>query len=178
MIELKKIKKNDKQSLISIREIYENSFPPDERRDFELVTELIDNKLFTLYGIIFENNTIGMLSGWSFIDFTYIEHFAIDSKFRNNGAGSFIFQKFINQTTNKIILEVDLPTDEISLKRIKFYTKFGFSICKETYIQPPYDKNKEAVPMLIMSNVDIESFEDFEYLKNTIYKNVYSVSNI
>lgn len=178
MFELKKIQKNDKQTLNSIRVIYENSFPSDERRDFELVTELINNNIFTLYAINFENNTIGMLSSWSFIDFTYIEHFAIDSKFRNNGAGSFIFQKYINLTPNKIILEVDLPTDEISFKRIKFYTKFGFSICKETYIQPPYDKNKEAVPMLIMSNVEIECFQDFEYLKYIIYKNVYSVSNI
>lgn len=173
MFELKKLNKNDKSSLISIKEIYENSFPSNERRDFKLVIELIENNLFTVFAITFEDRIIGMLSSWDFTYFTYIEHFAIDKNFRNNGVGSFILQEFINKTTNKILLEVDLPEDNISLKRIEFYKKFGFTICKETYVQPPYDSNKESVPMLIMTNEVIENKEEFETIKKTLYQNVY-----
>jgi ribosomal protein S18 acetylase RimI-like enzyme len=173
MFELKKLNKNDKSLLISVKEIYESSFPPNERRDFKLVVDLIDNQSFSLSAIRFENQTIGFLSCWFFFDFTYIEHFAIDKDYRNNGVGSFILQEFINKTTNKIILEVDLPEDDISFKRIVFYKKFGFTICKETYIQPPYDSSKESVPMLIMSSEEIESKVEFETIKKTLYQNVY-----
>ena len=174
MFELKKIKKNNKIELTSIKEIYENSFPPDERRDFNLVIDLLKNKTFSLNAILFENKAIGLLSYWHFDQFIYIEHFAIHENFRNNGVGSFIINNFVTQNFNKqILLETEIPIDRISLRRIEFYKRFGFIISTENYIQPPYDKTKEAVPMLIMSKPEIESNTDFETIKRILYKNVY-----
>jgi ribosomal protein S18 acetylase RimI-like enzyme len=176
MFKLEKVKNDDNYSLNRIKNIYESSFPENERRDFEDVIKLLTNQQFTLFSIKFEIETVGMLSVWEFSEFSYIEHFAIDEDFRSEGIGTYILKQFISKQEKQIILEVDLPNDNLSLKRIRFYESFGFNICREEYIQPPYSKFKEAVPMLIMSKPEIISFEEFESIKAALYHIVYNVS--
>ena len=174
MVNIQKLTTNDILKLTKVKKIYENSFPVNERRDFiKLITLLSDIK-FQLLAITFENEVVGMLSKWDFDSFIYIEHFAIASDFRGNGMGSYILQNLLQDEIRQIVLEVELPDDEISLKRIKFYEKFGFHCCQERYIQPPYDKDKESVSMLLMTTQLIDSLQDFQYIKNILYHEVYN----
>lgn len=172
---LQKLTITDTLFLKKVKKIYENSFPLNERRAFEEVMDLLTDKRFYLFAVTFENEVVGMLSKWNFKTFIYIEHFAISAAFRGNGLGSFVLQKLIQEDSRQIVLEVELPEDEISLKRIKFYERIGFSICHESYIQPPYDKDKDkaALPMLIMARQDIHSIHEFRNIRKTLHQEVY-----
>lgn len=174
MFDIVKINRNDKKSLRKIEKIYETSFHINERRNFKDVLVLIDNTSFNFNAIIFEEEIIGLFFYWTFPEFIYIEHFAIDESYRGNKIGSYILNKFLMIHEKQIILEVDLPSDDISLKRIKFYERYGFVICKEDYIQPPYNAIKEAVPMIIMSKPEIINIYDFENIKNKLYTEIYN----
>jgi len=173
MTDIYQIAPDNKKLLKKIRIIYETAFPPIERRDFNKVIDLIADNRFQLSAIKFENEVVGMLSKWDFESFVYIEHFAISKIFRGIGLGSQVIQNIIQQENRQIVLEVELATDEISLKRIKFYTQFGFGICPEPYIQPPYDKGKETLPMLIMAKPAINSGLEFQKIKATLHQQVY-----
>ncbi|NVN94588.1 MAG: GNAT family N-acetyltransferase [Bacteroidetes bacterium] len=174
MIDFQELTPSDKLILKKIKKIYENSFPPDERRLFKKVVNLLNDTRFSLSAIKFENEVVGMLSLWDFTSFVYIEHFAISEEFRNNGLGSYVLKKLIQDENRQIVLEVELPEDVFSLKRIKFYERFGFYICRESYIQPPYDdRGKEALPMLIMAKPEIDSSFIFEDIRKTIHQKVY-----
>ncbi len=173
MINLQKLVPADKLYLKKIRKIYEQSFPPNERRTFEKVINLLADKRFYLFAVTFEDEVVGMLSKWDLNTFVYVEHFAVSEEFRNNGLGSYVLQKIIQDESRQIVLEVDFPEDELSLKRIRFYKQFGFSIYSESYIQPPYDKDKDAVPMLIMTCQEIDSVVVFQNIKKTLHQEVY-----
>ncbi len=177
MFEIVKVNEDDNYSLSRIKYIYESSFPENERRDFVDVIKLITNQQFTLYAVKFEIEIVGMLSIWELSEFYYIEHFAIDENYRSEGIGSFVLKQFISVRDKQIILEVDLPYDNISLKRIRFYENFGFVLCHENYIQPPYSKSKESVPMLIMSKPEITGLVEFERIKAVLYQIIYNVSD-
>lgn len=159
-----------------IRDIYESSFPIDERRDFNLIQEILNDKRF-IFNVIKKNNKIiGILSSWKFDKFTYIEHFAICKEHRNKGLGTETLNIILSTTKNLIVIEVEKPDNEEATKRINFYKKFSFIECFEDYIQPPYDISKQAVPMLIMSKPSIKNKKEFNYIKNTLYKYVYKYS--
>ena len=174
MIYLQILFSTDKLLLKKVKKIYEDAFPPNERRCFEKVIDLLIDKRFQLFAITFENEVVGMFSKWDFGSFVYIEHFAISKEFRGNGLGSYVLQKFIEEENCQIVLEVELPEDNFSLKRIKFYKQFGFSICNKSYIQPPYDNDKEAVPMLIMAKQEINSEIEFKNIEKTLHREVYN----
>ncbi|MFZ4739811.1 MAG: GNAT family N-acetyltransferase [Bacteroidales bacterium] len=173
MIDFQQLTPSDKLILKKIKKIYENSFPPDERRLFKKVVSLLNDTRFSLFAIIFENEVVGMLSSWDFTSFVYIEHFAISEEYRNNGLGSYLLKKLTQKENRQIVLEVELPEDTFSLKRIKFYERFGFSICHELYTQPPYEKNKVSLPMLIMAKHAIVSLHEFQNIKKTLHQEVY-----
>ena len=69
-----------------IKQIYEASFPIDERRN-ELNFEHIASHeaKFNILGIDRGNDLIGFINYWKFDTFVYIEHFAIDANKRGDG---------------------------------------------------------------------------------------------
>ncbi|MCX6231975.1 MAG: GNAT family N-acetyltransferase [Bacteroidetes bacterium] len=177
MIQLQKLSVEDKKQLKVIKKIYETSFPPNERRDFKKILLLLSDDRFNISAILFEDEVVGMLSDWDFKTFTYIEHFAISPDIRGNGLGSYVLNNFILINDKLVVLEVEIPEDENSYKRIMFYERFGFNVCKETYIQPPYDEGKEAVPMLIMINREPDTSLPFKQIEKTLHQEVYGFSN-
>ncbi len=172
MIQLHKLTQTDTVFLKEARIIYESAFPSNERRVFKEVKKKLADKRFNFSVIKFEDKVVGIFTLWDFENFVYIEHFAISEAFRNNGLGSFVLTQMINEENRQIVLEVELPVDEFSLKRIKYYKRFGFDISHETYIQPPYDKDKLAVSMLIMTKQEMDTATCKNIIK-TIHQEVY-----
>ena len=173
MIHITPILSSDKKNLTKIKKIYEYSFPIDERRDFDKLIDMLKDVRFGIKGIFVDDDLAGFISLWDFEEYLYVEHFAVDKELRGNGLGSHVLQNIINETQHKIILEVDLPSDTISFKRIKYYEKFGFILCHEEYIQPPYGDGKDAVPMFIMSKPEIDDYTEFQQIVKTLHSQVY-----
>jgi ribosomal protein S18 acetylase RimI-like enzyme len=161
----------DKVIAERIREIYENSFPEDERRDFTSLSDLLVNNEDIHISLFAENGLVNaFIIYWNFTDFIYIEHFAVDRKFRGQGWGTKIMQAFMNNVQTPIVMEVELPHDDISRKRIAFYERLSFAAFPQPYVQPSYGEGKREVEMRLMRFGQI----DFEYVKSTLYAKVYA----
>ena len=74
------------------------------------------------------------------------------------------------------VLEVEMPTDDLSRRRIAFYERHGFALWKKcAYMQPPYRPTDEPLPMLLMVEGRLDEGKDFLRVKETIHKEVYGV---
>lgn len=162
----------NKNDFIKIYDIMKESFPYDEIRSFEAQEKLLEHKNYKILTLEENNDLLGFLAIWYFADFIFLEHFAISPNHRNKGLGNKILQELQNYSSKKIILEVEHPTTDISIKRIDFYKRCGFNLFDFDYIMPAYSKNHKDVPLMIMSNANLElsHYNDF-------YKNIVNVVN-
>lgn len=174
MLTHKNIKTTDQAAYQFIEELFINSFPCEERRELELQREFTDtNPLFTNILLLHQDKPVGFITYWNFEEFCYIEHFAISPEARNGGYGKealLLFDKLINKP---VVLEVEHPTDEMSQRRIGFYTRLEYRLWENEYMQPPYRKGDGFLPMHIMAKGDLNPERDFERIKNKIHKEVY-----
>jgi|DewCreStandDraft_4_1066084.scaffolds.fasta_scaffold55214_2 GNAT superfamily N-acetyltransferase len=171
-IELKPITAHNE--LILIKEIYEKSFPSDERRHFENLTHQLKNKLFYPNFILSDGNISGLFFYWDFKEFRYLEHFAVDEKLRGNGIGRKVMIDFIDKSQYSVLLEAEKPESELSIKRLRFYTGLGFDVVDYKYVQPPYEKGKNPVEMYLLSTPKINDTLRLSDFVGKIYQNVYN----
>ncbi len=72
------------------------------------------------------HKVIGFMLHWDFGHSVYLEHFAVSRNERNNGAGGRMLDSFIERNASKrIILDIDMPVDDISKRRLGFYQRHG-----------------------------------------------------
>jgi GNAT superfamily N-acetyltransferase len=166
------------ENLISeIKEIYDISFPEDERRDFYQFYLQNENQNPEFYYALDDNILIGFYTQWTFTCFNYIEHLAINEIYRGRGYGKELIEKIESVSDRLIVLEVELPETIFSGKRIEFYLKAGFNLCEFPYIQPPYGPGKKSVPMNLMTFPTKINFSEFIIIKKTLYQEVYNVQD-
>lgn len=174
-VSLKKIQDINEPEIRMVRKTYEDSFPTEERRDYELVLNLIANdSRFSLTTLIRDGQYAGFITGWDFGDFIYLEHFAIDASMRNGGIGSKALKAYLGPLDKPVVLEVELPTDEMSKRRIGFYERLGLKLDTRTYFQPPYRKGDGFLEMRLMTYGPLDLEKDFDRVKEMIYKHVYN----
>lgn len=159
----------------TLKNLYLDSFPPDERRDWKELMELTNCPNFTFYCIINENVPVGLVTLWEWSEFTFIEHFAIDKTFRGRGIGTEVIDQLKKKTSAKIILETEIPATQSAIRRVAFYTRLGFQACGEEYYQPPYSIDKKAVKMLLMSYPGNIIKKEFMAIRSILYKEVYQI---
>jgi len=172
MIEI--ITLNHSDDLNSIfRQIYEEAFPPDERRDWKQLVELLANPSFCFNGIYNEQKVVGFYTLWHLGEFCFMEHFAIGDSERGKGYGSQVLQQILINISTPLILEVETSETQLGLKRIAFYERMNFMISDGVYYQPPYAEGKSKVRMKLMSSPEGIIQEDFATIQNRIYEVVY-----
>lgn len=173
-IDSKRIRETSDPILANVEKTYTHSFPETERRDFSLFLELMEkNDYFKVYTLSNGGQYVGFITIWQFHGFAYVEHFAVDESARNGGLGGTAMKQFMEKITTPIVLEVELPTDEMSTRRIGFYERLGFKLDPNEYQQPPYRENASWLPMRLMSYGDIDLSTDFDTVKETLYQHVY-----
>ncbi len=172
MFQIKPLQENLSEIQFS-KTLYEESFPPEERRDFYDLIEIQKNNSLELNILYKEDAPVGILNLWDFKDYLYIEHLAISPQYRNQKIASNILT-LLNKVSRLIVLEVELPTDEISSRRIEFYRRNSFSIQPYKYYQPPYRKGEKPIEMHLMANVQMPIAEiKYNEIIDTIRKKVY-----
>lgn len=166
--------------LDKIESTYTGSFPPDERRPFPLLRCLIDEQDLFAIGALLQNETyIGFLSYWDFETFRYVEHFAVDPLARGGGLGGKCLNLFLSQSDKPVVLEVELPEDEMSRRRIGFYERHGFVLCQHPYYQPSYYGEFDVrleMRLMTWGNLDINS--SFVDCVSRIHPAVYGVKSL
>ena len=160
-----------------IFKIMEDNFISDEYRNYDEQKELLNNPFYKLYMAKEQDEITAFVAIWEFDEFIFFEHLAVRKDKQNQGIGTKILNQLVKETSKNIVLEVELPKDELKQRRIEFYKRNGFILNKYNYVQPPMSKGKNFVPLLIMSTKKIENKDEFEIIKNILYKNVYKFTN-
>lgn len=151
--------------------LYQVSFPSDERRSEQDLISMFDSPIFHPCIISLQNQFIGLFNYWDFETFFYIEHFAIISKLRDNGIGKMVMNNF--QVDKTVILECEIPADETSERRMNFYKNIDFQPFPFTYTQPPYSPENKSLEMLLLTNASQRDLTSFNRISSTIASSVY-----
>ena len=75
-----------------------------------------------------------------------------------------------------VVLEVEMPTEEMSKRRIGFYERLGYVLDDHVYFQPPYRQGEPLLEMRLMTYGAIDLKQSFEEVKNCIHRYVYGVN--
>ena len=174
MIEFKKIENSSDLLFSKMYELYRSTFPVAEQRDLDGLEHVLNHdKNFEMDALMKSSDFVGFFDFWTFEHFVYVEHFAVDSKMRGQNIGSEVIKTFLSKINLPIVLEVEPPQNEQSIRRIDFYERLGFKLLSHNYAQPYYDNSKKLLPMLLMSNDYDFADKYFSLIKNTLYKDVY-----
>ena len=176
VIECRMVKDFSDPLLDKVEKTYNDSFPEAERRAFSLVRELVkEEPRFTVYTLFKDGVYAGFITAWRFTAFIYVEHFAIDAFSRNGGIGGESMKQFMVLCDAPVVLEVEMPADEMSKRRIGFYERLGYVLDNHVYFQPPYRPGESLLEMRLMTHGKIDLSKSFEDVKNNLYRYVYGV---
>jgi len=168
-----KLEDYDSQEFKEAWKIYESSFPLDEKRTFEVQKKILRNNLYDFFAVKKNDTLVAIITVWRFQEFLFIEHLAVIDFLRGKGVGTDLLKEYLSKTNEKIVLEVELPNTETATKRINFYEKIGFKLNSFNYIQPPYGKEKNHVPMILMSYPQTITELEFILIRDKLHRFVY-----
>ena len=172
-MEFIRINSKDDKYFNDAMKIYETSFPIFEQRTIKNQIAVLEDKDYHSTIICENNSLIGLLFYWKYGKYTYIEHLAISPNLRGKNYGSKILKTFC-EDNKYTILEIDNPIDEISIKRLKFYSKIGFKLQNFEHIHPPYRNGYEGHNLKIMNfdrDLSNEEYDEFNvFLKTKVMK--------
>ncbi len=130
--------------------LYRTSFPEHEQREALSQTNILNNPAYHFNLVYDKNCFVGLVLYWETVHFIYVEHFCILPELRNHRYGQKILDDLKNQEKT-IILEIDPPVDEISIRRKGFYERCGFMENSYSHIHPPYHLKNHGHNLMVMS---------------------------
>ena len=169
---MQRLTQNDFDALFSLME---KSFPADEYRSRAEQRALFADSDYAVYGLKDGASIKAFISTWHFDDFVFIEHFAVNPAYRNNGIGGKMLGELISKLKKSVCLEVDPPVSDIARRRIGFYERNGFFLNTYPYEQPPMSRGKKSVAMHVMTSRGFADEQRFKAIKSALYKKVYRV---
>lgn len=177
MITIELVKTTDLNYYNFVEHLLLSAFPQEERRELDLQRDFTDNNSSFYNNIVLGENAqpVGFITYWDFDDFFYVEHFAISPDARNGGYGKKVLEALHQKLGKPVVLEVEMPEDEMSKRRIGFYNRMGYVVWEKDYKQPPYRAGDGFLPMYIMALGDLNPEKDFERVVERLYKEVYLV---
>ncbi len=155
-------------------ELYILSFPQEERRSRDYQIETLAQRGYNLEVVLDGELPIGFISWWEMSRAIYMEHFAIDPSLRGRSYGGKLLADFMNASPKPIILEVEHPTDDLSIRRIGFYERLGFVLNHHPYAHPSYQSPDEPmVELMIMSYPSQVTALELEVFKDEVFPMVH-----
>ena len=155
--------------------ILKQSFPATEIRNYKGQKNILKSENYKLFALFSqdESEILGVAGVWVLKGVVFIEHLAVDKKYRNKGVGSKIL-RLICETFNALIcLEVEPANSELQQKRIDFYLKNNFCLNGYYYAQPSYGKRYPEIELKIMSHAKALNKCEFITVVSEIYEKVY-----
>ncbi|PTN38943.1 GNAT family N-acetyltransferase [Desulfonatronum sp. SC1] len=156
----------------SFWEIYSESFPEYEKRDRAGQLAVLTRKEYAVNFYSEADSMMGFIAYWDIGGYYFVEHIAIAETGRGRGIGSILMNNLI-QSGRNVVLEVEPPVDDTTLRRIKFYERLGFHLNQHHHIQPPLQADGSALHLKLMSFPDKISVEDAELIEKSLRDIVY-----
>lgn len=149
-MKFERIERADHPAFDQAFRLYEESFPIHEQRTREKQEAVLSNPDYHCQVILENGRFVGILLCWEAEEFCYVEHFAIDPRLRGEGWGSRVLEQW-QQRGRPLLLEIDPPVDEVSVRRKHFYEKLGFQANPWPHIHPPYRPGFSGHELVIMT---------------------------
>ena len=159
-----------KEDLAQIYKQMQENFCLDEIRDVSQAESVYANEKYRIYHLCENEEKVGFIAIWEFEDFAFIEHFVTYANYRNKGLGAKALE-VVKQQYSQVILEVEPPEEEMSIRRFAFYQRQGFVPNDYFYMQPSYREKGNEVRLILMSYPCCLS--DIKEKVKTIYREVY-----
>lgn len=112
-------------------QLYQSSFPLHEQRKPDAQRAILKEPDYQFNLLMEEDHLMGELLCWETQEFIYVEHLCILPQLRGQHCGSRALE-LLEQRGKPVILEIDPPIDDISLRRKGFYERAG---CLHTSIR-------------------------------------------
>lgn len=175
-MELKPIK-TDHPHYAFVEELFLAAFPESERRPVDAQRRNVDtHPAFRCYLLTEEGGRpVGFITVWHLDGFYYAEHFAVDPSLRNGGYGSRVVQQLLHELKLPLVLEAEVPADDLSRRRVAFYERQGFRTWDKDYVQPPYRPGGESLPLYLMVANEHYGLPPVDAVRRAIYREVYGV---
>ena len=130
--------------------LYKSSFPFHEQRNAKSQSEIMSHEEYHFNLLYDGTDFIGLLLCWETEHFIYVEHFCVNPEQRNKKYGARALE-LLNQPEKKVILEIDPPMDENSVRRKGFYERAGYQANNYEHIHPPYHRGYDGHRLVVMS---------------------------
>ena len=153
--------------------LLEAAFPVTELRIKEDQRSLLQEEKYVLYGVRKDGKFAAVFATWEIDDFLYIEHFAVKEECRNDGYGGMLLEKLLEEKGKPMVLELEVPEDELTCRRVGFYERHGLVYNEYPYLQPPLRKGNDLLPLRFMTYPASIDEETYERYKKQMYKFVY-----
>lgn len=134
----------------TIWQLYLDSFPTCETRMQRDHLDAMRDPQFYAMGIWEQDTPIGLLFYWYNGEFCYVEHFATMPSVRGQGYGA----KCLKELCAKyplVILEIEVPVDEMTRRRQGFYERSGFAVSGYQHSHPPYRSGDAPHELIALS---------------------------
>lgn len=161
-----KLKSHEAQTLYAI---YQTSFPKRELKDLnelfagvpsaqsEAAAAANNAQIFTkqycehyLYFLKEKpDEAVAAVSLWYFSAEVFIEYLAVAPAFRNQNLGQQILTD-LQQANPSLLLEIEVPEEEMSQRRFGFYRRCGFVLQSTNYVMPGLARDQEHLPMWLL----------------------------
>lgn len=152
------------------------AFPPEELREASQARKLLHSPHYHLLKAVNSAQDInGFFAYWTFSDFHFLEHFAVDPSLRGQGIGTRMLQNLMLQHPGDWLLEAEAPMTSIAQRRIDFYRRNGFVVNAFGYHQPIMQETAEErlIPLQILTYDTPWSLARLQMAKELIMNRVY-----
>ena len=130
--------------------LYGISFPPHEQRESASQRAIMADPEYQ-FNLIYDGGApVGAMLCWETETFIYVEHFFILPQLRGHACGSRALA-LLGERGKTVILEIDPPVDDVSLRRKGFYERSGFHENPYSHVHPPYHAGNRGHDLVVMS---------------------------
>lgn len=162
-MEYLRIEPKDTERWNKVWDLYEESFPVAERRYMEDHINAYSDERFYPLSVWEGHQLIGLMFFWEWDSYRYLEHLAVNPELRGHGYGSQLL-RYLRDSEHTIILEIDPLNNELSVRRLQFYERAGFTLTPYRFVHLPYRIDGQEQELLILSYPEMinkEQHNDF-----------------
>ena len=173
-MEIKRITHTDDPLYAPAMALYGISFPPHEQREAPSQARILGRDAYHFDVVCDQGEFVGEILSWKIGGLRYVEHFCVLPEKRNQHYGQRILDNFRSE---RLLLEIDPPVDELSTRRKHFYERCGFVENPYPHVHPAYHRGNAGHGLVVMSTGGLLSAAEYEtfarFLRDTVMKNVY-----
>lgn len=161
-MELDRIISSSDPRIARVPELYEEAYPIEERTETKRFLQMIEDcPQMTFYAIMDDDDEFsGMAVIWDLGICRYLLYLAILNEKRNLGLGEAALKALKDESDLPIILEVELPSDNLKQRRIGFYLRNGFHIETENPTILNSSHTYEDCFLMLMSSAELPDCEE------------------